>query len=395
MNRNQDRTVKKFSEISMKLAKASWTLNLMALAVIATPFATADDTGWYVGGNVGQTRATIDDPRINRSLLNGGFTSSTITDDDRSVGGKIFGGYQFNRNFALEGGYFDLGKFGYTADTVPAGTLTGKLKARGLNLDAVGILPITDKFSAFGRFGVNYADVRDSFAGTGAVRVTNPNPSKRAANVKFGGGLQYAFTDALAVRGEVERYRINDAVGNKGDIDMVSIGLVYSFGAKTPTPAPRVEAPVFVAAAPTPQPVVVTPPPPPPAPRVPAKVSFSADSLFDFDKADMKPAGKQELDQLAADLRGTNYEHVTVTGHADRLGSHAYNMKLSTSRAEAVKTYLAQSAGIPASKIGAKGVSGADPVTKPGECAGTKATAKLISCLQPDRRVEVEVSGTR
>jgi OmpA-OmpF porin, OOP family len=54
-----------------------------------------------------------------------------------------------------------------------------------------------------------------------------------------------------------------------------------------------------------------------------------------------------------------------------------------------------ESAGIPAGKIAARGTDGSDPVTKPGECKGKKATKKLIACLQPDRRVEVEVSGTR
>lgn len=378
----------------MKLGRTSGTLGLIALAAIASPFAMAQEanqTGWYVGANVGQSRATIDDARINSGLLNGGFSSSTITDDDRATGYKVFGGYQLNRNFALEGGYFDLGNFGYTANTVPAGTLTGNARVRGLNLDLVGILPITEKFSAFGRAGVTYAQTRDRFAGTGAVSVTNPNPSKRAANYKLGLGLQYAFTDALAMRGEVERYRINDAVGNKGDIDLISVGLVYRFGAKTPTPAARVEAPVFVAAAPAPQPAPVTPAPA----RVPTRVSFAADSLFDFGQAALKPAGKQALDKLAADLNGTEFDVVIVTGHTDRLGSPAYNIKLSSSRAEAVKAYLAQSAGIPAAKITAKGVNGADPVTKPGECKGTKASPQLIACLQPDRRVEVEVSGTR
>lgn len=108
----------------------------------------------------------------------------------------------------------------------------------------------------------------------------------------------------------------------------------------------------------------------------------------------MKPAGKQHLDKLAADLRGVNFDVITVTGHTDRIGSHAYNMKLSTRCAEAVKAYLV-SAGIPADKIAASGTDGSDPVTKPGECKGKKATKKLIACLQPDRRVEVEVSGTR
>jgi OOP family OmpA-OmpF porin len=125
------------------------------------------------------------------------------------------------------------------------------------------------------------------------------------------------------------------------------------------------------------------------------KVTFSADSLFDFDKSIVKPAGKQHLDKFAADLRGINYDVITVTGHTDRIGSYDYNMKLSTRRAEAVKAYLVESAGIPAGKIATRGTNGTDPVTKPGDCVGKKATPKLIACLQPDRRVEVEVSGTK
>ncbi len=385
----------------MKLSKASGTLVLVAIAAVASPYAVAADSGGYIGINVGQSRAKIDDPRITSNLLGGGFTSVSIVDDDRDTGYKLYGGYQFNKNFALEGGYFDLGKFGFTATTVPAGTLSGNIRLRGLNLDAVGILPINQKFSAFGRAGVNYAEARDSFAGTGAVIVTNPSPSKREANYKFGLGLQYNFTESLGMRAEAERYRINDAVGNRGDIDLFSLGLVYSFGAKTPAPAPRAAAPepvVAAAPAPAPKPAAVTPPPPPPAPKPapPAKrkVTLSADTMFDFDKADLRPAGKQHLDKLAADLRGVNFDVITVTGHTDRIGSHAYNMKLSTQRAEAVKAYLV-SAGLPAGKIAAKGTDGSDPVTKPGECKGKKATKALIACLQPDRRVEVEVSGTK
>jgi len=124
-------------------------------------------------------------------------------------------------------------------------------------------------------------------------------------------------------------------------------------------------------------------------------VTFSADSLFAFGKADVSPAGKQELDRFAADLRGVDFDVITVTGHTDRIGSHKYNMDLSTRRAEAVKNYLVESAGIPDGKIAARGTDGSEPVTKPGECKGAKVTKKLIACLQPDRRVEVEVSGTK
>ena len=384
-----------------KSARAAGQLSLVALAVLAvlaSSSALADDTGWYAGANLGQSRAKIDDAGITSDLLGRGFSSVSIVDDDRSAGYKIFGGYQLNKNFAIEGGYFSLGNFGYTATTIPAGTLNGNIKLRGLNLDLVGILPITEKFSAFGRIGANHTQARDTFRGTGAVQVLNPNPSKRDTNLKLGLGVQYALTESLALRAEVERYRINDAIGNKGDIDLVSVGLLYRFGAKAPAPVARVAAPLPVAVVVAPQPVIVAPPapaPPPPAPRAPLKVTFAADSLFDFDQSRVRPAGTQQLDKFAADLRGVAYDVITVTGHTDRLGSHAYNMKLSTRRAEAVSAYLVTSAGIPASKIVTQGVNGAEPVTAPGDCAGKKATPKLIACLQPDRRVEIEVTGTR
>ncbi|WP_298220465.1 outer membrane beta-barrel protein [Halothiobacillus sp.] len=369
----------------VKDSQITATLSLLVIAMMAGPMAVADDSGWYIGANAGQSRATIDNDRITRNLLGSGFTTNALTNDDRDIGYKLYGGYQFNRYFALEGGYFNLGKFGYTAYTTPQGSLTGEIKLQGVNLDVVGLWPITDKFSLFGRVGVNYAKAQDQFVGTGAVLVTNPSPSARDTNYKFGVGAQYALTESLDVRAEVERYRINDAVGNKGDIDLISAGLVYRFGQKAREPAL-----VPVAAAPLaaiPAHVVEQ--------QEPKKVTLSADSLFDFNKSVVKPAGKRELDQLARDLNGTDYDQIMVIGHTDRIGSHAYNLKLSTRRAEAVKDYLISSGQIPAHKISAKGVDGADPVTKPGDCVGSKATPALIACLQPDRRVEVDVSGTK
>ena len=220
-------------EKNMKFARASGTLGMVALAVVASPFAVAQDSVWYGGLNIGQSRARIADARISAELLGGGLTTTSITHDDRDTGYKLYGGYKFNKNFSLEGGYFNLGKFGFTATTAPLGTLRGDIKLQGLNLDAVGILPINEKFSAFGRFGLNYAQARDTFAGTGSVTVANPSPSKRDTNYKLGLGLQYDFTEAFGLRAEAERYRINDAVGNKGDIDLFSVGLVYRFGGKT------------------------------------------------------------------------------------------------------------------------------------------------------------------
>jgi len=387
-----------------KLARITGKLSLLTLALMAVPYAMADVDGWYAGAQLGQTQATIDDGRITSGLLANGLTAGPINPVNRDLGSKLFGGYQFNKNFALEGGYFDLGQFGFATSTTPAGTLNGSIKLRGLNLDAVGMLPITEKFTAFGRIGITHTQANDAFAGSGAVNVLNPNPSSSDTNLKIGFGLQYALTDAWTLRTEIERYRIDDAVGNMGDVDMVSVGLVYRFGSPTPTPVARTYTPepvVLVQKAPEPSVVVPVaapvpqPQPPPPAPPVPVKVTFSADSLFDFDNAAVKPAGRVELDKLANDLRGVDFDVINVTGHTDRIGSHAYNQKLSTRRAEAVNTYLVGTAGIPAHKINAKGVNGSDPVTKPGDCVGKKATAALIACLQPDRRVDIEVTGKR
>jgi OOP family OmpA-OmpF porin len=377
----------------MKLSKTSGTLGFAALVMIASPIALADDTGWYGGANVGRSGVKIDDSRIIGDLLGDGFSTTSISDDNRDTGYKLFGGYQFNPNFALEGGYYDLGKFGFNANTLPPGTLNGNIRVSGLNLDAVGLFPFSEKFSAFGRVGLNYADARDSFWGSGLVSVSNPDPSKRSLNYKFGVGLQYAFTEKLAMRVEAERYRIDDAVGNKGDVDLVSVGLIYRFGQKTLARAEAPPEPVVAARAPAPAPVVAVVRPQPVA--APTKVTFSADSLFDFNEAIVKPEGKQALDAFSASLRGADFGMIAVTGHTDRIGAHAYNMALSTHRAEAVKAYLVESAGISTDKIVATGVDGADPVTKPDDCKGRKVTKELKACLQPDRRVEVEVSGTK
>lgn len=378
-------------------------LSLLTLALFASPMALAQGTGWYGGANAGRTGAEIDDARITSGLLGQGFNTTSIQDRDHSNGFKLYGGYQFGPYVAVEGGYFDLGRFGYTANTVPTGTLDGEMRARGLNLDLVGTLPLTRNLSALARVGVNHARVNSRFASTGAVQVNNPTARKSETNVKYGLGLNYAFTDALAMRLEVERYRVNDAIGNKGDIDMVSVGLVYRFGGPTPQPVPRAEAPMplVVVAQPAPAaPTAAVPTPPPAAPVVtapvqPRRVSLSAESLFGFDANTVKPEGRAALDQFANDLSGTTYSSISVQGHTDRLGSEAYNQKLSEQRAAAVKHHLVTVGQLNGGKIVAEGRGETQPVTRPEDCRGQQRTPALVACLQPDRRVEVEVTGTR
>jgi len=143
----------------------------------------------------------------------------------------------------------------------------------------------------------------------------------------------------------------------------------------------------LVAQAPTP-PAPVAPPPPVIQSQ---KVTYQADALFDFDKAVLKPAGKEKLDDLASKIGALNLEVVVATGYTDRIGSDKYNDRLSLRRAQAVKAYLV-SKGIEANRIYTEGKGKRDPVT--GNSCQQKNRKQLIACLAPDRRVQIEVVGT-
>jgi OOP family OmpA-OmpF porin len=200
-------------------------------------------------------------------------------------------------------------------------------------------------------------------------------------------------------------------VGHRSNVDLITLGLVYRFGgsspvaktAYTPYVAPVAEpvykAPPVVAQVPAPAPAVLPPPVPAPmpipAPKPLVKVKLAADSLFGFDQDSLQADGKQALDKLLMELKTVNVESVQVTGHTDRLGAKAYNDKLSTRRAEAVRNYLVQMGGMSAAKVTAIGVGAAQPESSTNDCKGMKASQALITCLRVDRRVDVEVMGTQ
>jgi OOP family OmpA-OmpF porin len=123
------------------------------------------------------------------------------------------------------------------------------------------------------------------------------------------------------------------------------------------------------------------------------KVTLAADALFDFNKADLRAEGKAKLDKLAGDIKGIKLEVIIAVGHADRFGTDAYNQKLSEKRAESVKAYLV-SKGIEPNRVYTEGKGEKQPITKADQCKGPKSK-KVIDCLQPDRRVEIEVIGTK
>jgi OOP family OmpA-OmpF porin len=119
--------------------------------------------------------------------------------------------------------------------------------------------------------------------------------------------------------------------------------------------------------------------------------------LFDFDKADLKAEGRSKLDDLAGKVKGVNLEVVIAIGHADRIGSTAYNQRLSVRRAEAIKSYLV-SRGVEANRVYTEGKGESSPVTG-DKCKNMgrdhRSNKKLVECLAPDRRTEIEVIGTK
>ncbi len=149
---------------------------------------------------------------------------------------------------------------------------------------------------------------------------------------------------------------------------------------------------------PPPAPVVAPPPPPPPPPAPTSeKVTFAADTLFAFNKYDLKPEGKQVLDDLVSKLAGVNLEVIIAVGYTDRIGSDKYNLKLSQERAQTVKNYLV-SKGIEPNRVYTEGKGKANPVKEcpnPSAKGEIKNQKQLIECLQPNRRTEIEVVGTR
>lgn len=145
--------------------------------------------------------------------------------------------------------------------------------------------------------------------------------------------------------------------------------------------------------------------PPPPVPQPPApqadlkpplaqKLVLSAQALFQHDGsalADMLPAGLQAVNALAQQLRALDgWDHLVVTGHADRTGTPGYNQRLALARADTVRNLLVMR-GVEAHKLEVRSLGDTQPVvTQCQRTAGAAGWRAYTECLQPNRRVEIE-----
>ncbi|EGM78317.1 outer membrane protein/peptidoglycan-associated (lipo)protein [Rheinheimera sp. A13L] len=312
------------------LVLASSLPMLMSANVQAQDHSSYDKNGWYVGANIGKSKASIDTERLQTSLETNGFDVSSMDEDSGNQGYKVYLGYQFGTYLAVEGGYFDLNDFSFLANTLPVTDFRGETGLKGWNLDLVGTLPLTERFSAIARIGLTQNDSKTRYSSNGLINTAAYNHDDSYTKHKLGVGLQYDISPAFTVRLEAERYRMDDLIGNKGDLDLYSLGLVYRFGSTTQSepqaaPAPAQKAQAAVVA----QTVVKEP-----------EVLVLEDVHFNFDTAELNDETKVILRQHVQTLKANPQARVRIAGYTSASGSAEYNQALSERRAQSIKAFL-------------------------------------------------------
>ncbi|MFM5400354.1 porin OmpA [Aeromonas veronii] len=338
--------------------KKSLITLLVTGLLAANAQAAGQENTWYGGAKLGWSNFYgIDESNA--------LTLGNETND--ALGAGVFGGYQINKNLGLELGYDYLGKYKY--DAVKSGAafsdeVTAQLAQLTLKLG----FPVTDNLDLYGRVGGGYgwADTKsDVYKDDSRFVMVGALGAEYAFNLDWAARLEYQYTTPYGSR---------DDTGLRMDNGLLSLAAVYRFGQVAPVaPAPAPE--------PAPAPVMVE-----------KQFTLSSDVLFDFNKATLKPEASQALDSLYSQIEEARPKDgvATVIGHTDRIGSDAYNQKLSEQRAQTVANYLVGK-GIPAAKINVEGRGKSSPVT--GDSCVSKSKRELIVCLAPDRRVDVKVEG--
>ena len=308
---------------------------------------------------------------------------------DNGAGGFISIGKELSPSWDLQG------RLGYNRADEDLGLgigESGKYKSTQLGLDALYMFS-RDKFRPFLLAGLGVTRNNVDYKAPG-VDIDGKKTSWLAS---LGLGAQYLFTDSFGIQADLRHQLSRAKVSVNGDSDsegigntLFNLGGIFRFGAPAPVVAEAAPEPAPIAAAPEPEPA----PAPEPVKCTPQMdtITVGAEKLFGFDKANLKDEGKAALDEAAAKIKANpEIKAVIVTGHTDRIGSDAYNQKLSERRAAQVKDYLAAQ-GVDPSIIEAVGKGESEPVV---QCTGNKATKKLISCLQPNRRVTIQAEGQK
>jgi OOP family OmpA-OmpF porin len=189
---------------------------LLVLGGPVAAFPALAQPGFYIGAGAGSSS-------FDNDIATGLFTSGTV--DTSSSGFKLFGGYQFGEHFGVELSYVDLGKANYSGSYYGVPVTGGKVEVWGLNISLVGTLPLNPTFALFGKVGL-FAWEAKSKDTTGGVAFSG---SLTGADYSIGAGLSFSFTKNLGARVEWERFGLSGYYYDLGNVDMLSLGVVYRF----------------------------------------------------------------------------------------------------------------------------------------------------------------------
>lgn len=216
----------------MKIPFACATL---ASALLASSTAFAAQPGhFYIGAGLGGTTVT-DAPsasEFDSELASIGITASSSV-DDTDTGWKLYGGIMFNRNFAVEASYADLGELSIDSRvTAPFnGNLNTTWEAQTVAVSVLGILPLAYNFELFGKVGIHYWDAELTATATAGGGVGTGSDDDTGTDLLYGIGATYNLTNNFALRAEWERYNNigDDNSTGESDVDMWSAGVQFSF----------------------------------------------------------------------------------------------------------------------------------------------------------------------
>lgn len=183
---------------------------LLAGGCAAAAPALAQDTKWYVGGSVGQSKFDVDTSPVTA------LGASGLSTDDTDTAFKIFGGYQFTKNWGIEVGYIDFGKTAVSG-RVGAAPFNVNLDVTAFTVAGVGTLPLNPSFSLFGKAGLYVWDSKAS--STGSIIATGND----GTDAMLGVGVLYNINKSLAIQGEIEYF------GGDDTITLFSVGLRFKF----------------------------------------------------------------------------------------------------------------------------------------------------------------------
>ena len=203
-----------------------------AIVLLSAAPAFAQETGPYVAGSIGMATIDADAQSLSDGLAARGFTNR-VEADETAVAFKLLGGYRLHRNFGVEAGYVNFGKFDFDVDTYSPVAIrgTGDTKAYGFDLAAIGYLPVSETLTLFAKAGANRWSVKQRFSASSGGFTASVDESANGWSPMIGAGVLARLTANLVLRFDFDYY---NKVGDKdktgeSDVGLFTTSLMYRF----------------------------------------------------------------------------------------------------------------------------------------------------------------------